>query len=293
MKKIIICGLLLFLYQQGFSQQDISIRYANSITVNELREHLSILSSDALEGRETGERGQKMAAAYIEYHFKSNGLEPIVYTPSGNSYLQSFDLVKMKTGDTWVKIRDKTYVNFQDFAFTGKTSFTNSEKSKLVFVGEGNKEDYSVLNVYGKNVLIYCDEGRMERNSKVDLATEQGAKNVFIIQSGSDDDFKKIMNWFKRYQSKGRLQLPPKPDEIEKGYFLISSLMGAKILNTNLNGIKSAIRKSKEGKYASLIKIKSQEIIFFASQDIEKVNTEFRNSGDSILISNINGFFCF
>lgn len=274
MKKFIIYSLLLFIYQQGYSQQDISIGYANSITVNELREHLSILSSDAMEGRETGERGQKMAAAYIEYHFKSNGLEPIIPTPSGNSFLQSFDLVKMKTGETWIKIGGKTYVNFQDFAFTGKNSFTNPEKSKLVFVAAGEKEDYNAINIHGKNALIYCDEGSVERNRKFDLAMEQGAKNVFIIQSGSDEDFKKIMNWFKRYRSKGRLQLPPKSDEIEKGYFLISSSMGAKILNTNLKGLKSAIRKSKEGKYASLIKLKSKEIIYFASQNIEKVNTE-------------------
>ena len=274
MKKLIIYCLVFFITQQAFPQQDISISFAHSITVNELEEHLSILSSDALEGRETGERGQKMAAAYIKYHFKSNGLEPIVNTPSGNSFLQSFDLVKMKPGDTWVKIGDKIYANYQDFAFTGKINFTNPEKSKLVFVGEGKKEDYKAINSYGKNVLIYCDGGRSERNSRADLAIEQGAKNIFIIQSGSDEEFEKTMSMFRRYRSKGRLQLPPKPDEIEMGYFLISTSMGAEILNTNPKSLESVIKKSKQGKYASLLKLKSQEISYYASQHIKKVNTE-------------------
>ena len=274
MKKFIIHCLLFFIIQQAFPQQDVSITYANSITSDDLKEHLSILASDALEGRETGERGQKMAAAYIEYHFKSNGLEPIIYTPSGNSFLQSFDLVKMNPGDTWIKIGDKTYANFQDFAFTGKNSFKNPMKSKPVFVGEGKKEDYAAINSHGKNVLIYCDGGRMDRNKKVELAIEQGAKDVFIIQSGSDEEFKNIMSMFKRYRKKGRLELPPKPNEIETGYFLISTSLGAEILNTNQNSLLKAIKKSEQGKYASLIKLKAQEITFYASQYIKKVNTE-------------------
>lgn len=274
MKKISLLCLLFFASQQVYPQQDISVTYANSITSDDLKEHLSILASDALEGRETGKRGQKMAAAYIEYHFKSNGLEPIVNTPSGLSFLQSIDLVKMSPGDTWIKIGDKTYVNFQDFAFIGKNSFKNPIKSKPVFTGEGKKEDYNAIEIHGRNVLVYCDGGRMDRNKKAEFAFEQGAKNVFIIQSGPDEEFKRMINLSRRYQSKGRLEFLPKTEKVETGYFMISTSMGTEILSTNRNSLLNAIRKSKQGKYASLIKLKSQEITFYASQHVEKVNTE-------------------
>lgn len=55
-------------------QNTIAMKYAKTITVEDLKEDLTILASDALEGRETGKRGQKMAAAYIKAHFEELGL---------------------------------------------------------------------------------------------------------------------------------------------------------------------------------------------------------------------------
>lgn len=274
MKNFVFPILLFFLSISVFAQQDLSIEYANSITTQDLKGHLSILASDALEGRETGERGQKMAAAYIEHHFKTNGLEPIVNTPSGNSYLQSFNLVKIRPGETWIKIGDTSYANFEDFIYTGKKSFKEPMKSQFAFVGEGSIESYNAINVLGKNVLIYCDGNRMHRNKIAELAMEQGAKNVFIIKPDSDEDFIKNVKMYKRYLSSGRLTLPPKPEEIEAGYFLISQSLGAEILNTSEKNLENAVKKSKQGKYASLLKLKSKEITFYARQNIEKVSTE-------------------
>ena len=42
-----------------------AVRYANSIKASELRNHLTILASDSLEGRETGQPGIELAADYI------------------------------------------------------------------------------------------------------------------------------------------------------------------------------------------------------------------------------------
>ncbi|MGB4957938.1 MAG: hypothetical protein WBO36_00610, partial [Saprospiraceae bacterium] len=38
-----------------------TVRYAESIDPGTMRKHLSILASDSLEGRETGQKGLKMA----------------------------------------------------------------------------------------------------------------------------------------------------------------------------------------------------------------------------------------
>lgn len=274
MKNFALSITMLCVFSSVFSQKDYSIKYANTITSDELKEHLSILASDALEGRETGERGQKMAAAYIEHYFESNGLEPIVNTPSGNSYLQSFDLVRIHPGKTWMKTEDNTYENRLDFVYTGKANFTEPAKTKLVFVGEGNEADYKAIKAQGNSVIIFSEGDRVSRNKKTELAYEHGARNVFIMQSGTLDNFKRTVNMYKRYTSSGRLSLPPETDDVDRGYFHISLSMGTEILKSNEKTILNSIEKAKTGKYGSLLKIKSEEVIFFASQQIEEVTTE-------------------
>ena len=62
-----------------FSQSkdsELRIRYANTISQEKLKKHLTILASDEYEGRETGEKGQKMAADYISAQFKKMGILP-------------------------------------------------------------------------------------------------------------------------------------------------------------------------------------------------------------------------
>ena len=58
----------------SFAQENLS--YFNSINNKDLYKHIEVLSSDSLEGRETGKPGQKMAAEYIANHFKKIGIPP-------------------------------------------------------------------------------------------------------------------------------------------------------------------------------------------------------------------------
>jgi Zn-dependent M28 family amino/carboxypeptidase len=54
------------------------INYANSITTNELKNHVYTISDNSFEGRATGEIGQKMAANYIKtFYEKHNIISPI------------------------------------------------------------------------------------------------------------------------------------------------------------------------------------------------------------------------
>ena len=70
MRKIMlsICSLLIVMYgstqivMDGHDKRDY---YMNTITVEELKEHLYFLASDDFEGRETSKPGQKKAAAFL------------------------------------------------------------------------------------------------------------------------------------------------------------------------------------------------------------------------------------
>ena len=68
MKKTLAC-LGLFMAVAVMAQDKQAIKYAKTITEGDLKAHLSILASDEYEGRETGKKGQKMAAKYISDNF--------------------------------------------------------------------------------------------------------------------------------------------------------------------------------------------------------------------------------
>ena len=79
-----IINILLVIPFFSFSQEN--IKYSNTININDLYDHIEILSSDSLEGRETGKPGQKMAAYYIANHFKNIGIPAF----KRNTYFQKF-----------------------------------------------------------------------------------------------------------------------------------------------------------------------------------------------------------
>lgn len=59
-----------------------------SIKADDLRKHVSLLASDALEGREAGERGGKAAGTFLVQQLKKFGLQP---AGDENSFFQFFD----------------------------------------------------------------------------------------------------------------------------------------------------------------------------------------------------------
>ena len=60
---------------------------ASAIRAADMRAHISFLASDQLEGRESGERGGKMAARYFAKQWEKLGLKPV---GDGGSYLLPF-----------------------------------------------------------------------------------------------------------------------------------------------------------------------------------------------------------
>ena len=90
---------------------DPAIKYANSITLEELKENLYEFASDAYEGRNTGELGQKKAAAFLKNQYKNSG----VATPIGNDdYFQEIPASFLPAG-----IKDSENV----VAFVAGTTF--------------------------------------------------------------------------------------------------------------------------------------------------------------------------
>jgi len=88
MKKLNTIFLILTL-STGCSQEIISSKYAESINSNDLKDLLSIYSSDDFEGRQTGTKGDITAANFLRDFYISNEIEPALNTID---YFQSYQL---------------------------------------------------------------------------------------------------------------------------------------------------------------------------------------------------------
>ena len=92
MKKLLITALIFPLLISGQE----NVRFSKTINTVDLERHITILSSDSLQGRETGKPGQKIAANYIANHFKSIDIPPCItfkhkYTKqTKTTYFQTF-----------------------------------------------------------------------------------------------------------------------------------------------------------------------------------------------------------
>ena len=142
MKKQLI--LLLFIPSILFSQEN--VRFSETITIVDLEKHLTILASDSLEGRETGKKGQKMAADYIMNHFINIGVPPY----KGNKYYQKF---KVKSGRHICKCEDCDN-GFIKQLF-GKKKMIKGENVLAFIEGTDLKEEIVVITAHYDHLGIH------------------------------------------------------------------------------------------------------------------------------------------
>ena len=214
MKRIVLLIAAVFCGFTSWAQDDVMLKYAETITADDLKKHLSILASDEYEGRETGEKGQKMAADYIYKHFKNNGLIGPVKSNTENSYYQPFQLVKTYWKDCKISTGAKTLNIFEHFFPYGRFDLEPKEMD-VVFAGYGLDtdlySDYKDLDVNGKVVVLLKGTPKLKKGSieskdqstsgKTKIAREKGAALVVIVYE-TDKEFYDKNLIFKGYYSK-------------------------------------------------------------------------------------------
>jgi len=142
MNKLLI--LFIGLTTTVFSQDN--IKFAETINIIDLEKHLTILASDSMEGRETGKKGQKMAADYIMNHFKSIGIPPY----KGKKYYQKF---RVKSGRHMCKC-DDCDVNFVKKLF-GKRKWIKGENVLGYIEGTDLKDELIIITAHYDHLGIH------------------------------------------------------------------------------------------------------------------------------------------
>lgn len=259
-------ALLCFSVIAPLHAQDSASRYAEEIREESLRENLSILASDALEGRETGKRGQKMAAAFIKAYFQELGLAG----PVNGDFFQPVSLYTSKPGEIYLKAGDNKFSNFEDVVYYGSASTNGEENVPLVFAGQGRPEDFDQLQVEGKAVAIFVKTVEHFR-APVALAKERKAK-LILLYSDDPEAFKQLMGQFKSYMSAGVLSLDKPGNGQGTGVFFTAPSVVPKLLNVSAEKLAKAA--DADVKKKALAKVKNGTLQYKVGMEVDELRTE-------------------
>ena len=113
--------------------------WAETITPDELREHAFILASDSLQGRETGEEGQRIAARYLAMQMDMLGLPRV---GANYSYEQPIAFEKSSWDRIRLGIDGEEFKHLRDYyAYPAANSPLDTTVSDVVFLGYGIETD--------------------------------------------------------------------------------------------------------------------------------------------------------
>lgn len=193
------------------SETDPAVKYANTISAETLKKHLSILASPEFEGRETGQPGNVKAAAYIAKQFDAYLLDQ---APGMGDFRQPVNFTFSSWEDTDMYVNGKRFRHLWDYlAFPIKNSdMPLMETKEVLFLGYGIDDpkytDYKGKDKDFKGKVIVINKGEpMKADStywisgtreksvwndlekKLMVAKNKGVALVLVIE----DDIKKAI----------------------------------------------------------------------------------------------------
>jgi len=207
--------ILIVLITISFSKDK---KRSRDVTVDELKMHVSYLTSDKLKGRLTGSEGDSLAAEYIRSELKASGLDPLYHT--GFQRFRITDkIINGPNNLLTVKSTSlKLNTDFAPLAFSQNSSFSG----EVVFAGYGfeiNEDslkwnDYKGIDIKGKVVMILRFDPEIEKlkspfirysrdRDKVLQAKDLGAAAVLLVSGKTFDPEDKFEALTKGEQSVG------------------------------------------------------------------------------------------
>jgi hypothetical protein len=264
---IISVSLLLLLLSPSLFAQGPE-PYASMIDPKDLKENLAILSSDALEGRLTGTRGQKMAAAFIADHFQGLGLTPI----NKGSFYQSFNLYSYEQDEISIKTKTASFTTSEDVVFYGSSDSGGEKEYEVVFAGKGTDAELAQVSVRDRVVLLIAPELSFSKvGPLISKITASGAVAVLMYSTVPDAEYKTFMAEVQGTLTNGRMSLkqaqPNEPQLFFVSKKVVEGLFG------NFEKLRPLVTEQTQKKNA-LKKIKPVKAVFKQKITEDIVETE-------------------
>lgn len=234
-KGLLLSGALLMgMMMPAMAQNPTQVKYANTITVEDLTKHLTYLASDEMKGRDTGSPEGKIAAQYLADFYKGLGLTG----PVSGSYFQNVPLVSTNFSKVTLHIGKTKLVENTDFVFTGDGNMAKAAKADLVFLGLVTDENLAKVDVKGKLVGLWAVGVRS--NDLVTKVMDAGAAGIVIVTMEGQANFDRIANRYKSLAGRGRIGFD---QEIkQRPIFMVSSDKMAQLFGTPVETLKEAAK---------------------------------------------------
>jgi hypothetical protein len=263
MRLRILLVLLLGLTFVAPAQDPAIQKYGSLITEADLKDHLTILASDALEGRATGTRGQKMAAAFIAAHFEEIGLSG----PVNGSYYQPFILYSSSSPQVSLTAGDVALKAGEEFIYFGSGATDGVTQLPLVFAGRGSEADLRQVDVKGKAAMVMLEANASLRNNQSVAALREKEAKLVIVVMEKEDDFKTTANQISRF-SGGRMSLTKGSADASLGTFILTSSAAAKVFKSTPEKLRKAVNDK------ALAKVKPVTASFSVVPKHKEIKTE-------------------
>jgi hypothetical protein len=276
---------------------DYATQYADRyVTQEHLRRDLSVLASDEYEGRETGTKGQKMAAAYISQQFAADSLQAPVVANTTNPYLQTFGMERSawQPGGT-LTAGGKAYEWLKDFYAFGRSPFDQATAVQPVFVGygieQGDYSDYKGRDVKGQDIIVLLGEPHtadgksvlspdgtptkwgVDFRAKAALAAAKGARSIFFVSQEPADRFEKMTARLAPRVMQPTIAFADQPGGRAPAFFL-SPALSLKVLGTNAATLAQYATEAATAKQPVASKLKPVKFSISAPQQRSAVTTE-------------------
>lgn len=215
MKKILILLIFTFFLNSFQSYcQDPSQTGLKAINQDVLKAQMGFLASDRMEGRRSGENGEKLASEYIASMLRLYGIKPfgdrlnsINLTGSAEfderSYYQNFNIIRKSKGDAILKIIERNGLMSKVSDLEDNIDFTvnpvsNAEtEAPVVFAGYGIRnsrlriDELSGSDIKGKfimrisvipqNIQISAEELNLAKREFENFIIKEGAAGIIEI----------------------------------------------------------------------------------------------------------------
>ncbi len=205
-------------------------------TIARLKQDITYLASDELQGRQTGSPGELASANYIAKEFEKSGLKLL-----GKEGFQEFTMTQFRMASEDCKFflvspdginEPREFKLFEEFYPLSQTCNYDSVTAPVIDVGYGivaerlNKNDYQNFDVKGKIVLMRLgyfaqDENPHSEisefadiNTKVKEAIARGAVGVIFVRSKLTDE-----------DPSGKLNRTTTPSQIPVFYFKANTMI--------------------------------------------------------------------
>ncbi|MDF2156937.1 M28 family peptidase [Algoriphagus sp. CAU 1675] len=256
-KGLLLTGALaLGLAWTSLAQNPTQVKYANTITAEDLKEYLTFLASDEMRGRDTGSEEGLIAANYLADFYKELGLAG----PVDGSYFQKVPLVSTRYEKVTLQIGKTKLAENEDFVFNGDGDMKKAVKTELVFLGLVNDENLAKVDVKDKLVGIWAVGQRS--NGLVGKVMDAGAAGIVIVSMEGQANFDRIANRSKTLAGKGRIGFERETEQ--RPIYMVSSEKMGQLFGTPVEDLKEAAKSNPES-------IKSQKASFHVQKTVTPV----------------------